>query len=216
MKKKMIKRALGTMVLAMMVLGWAEPSAAAALSANDLTDVRRAEDYMNGLTSLKARFLQVNNGGSTAEGTVWLSRPGKMRLEYDPPNPLLVVADGTFLIVHDAELDDPSYIPLESTPAGVMLRPKIALNSGDLKVTEVERDAGVISFKIINAEEPEQGDLTLTFTERPFLLRQWTVRDVQDKYTTVSLFDVQSGIEIDLKKFVFENPKFKQHQLPLR
>lgn len=211
----MVKRALSMALLGLTLL-WATPGNAAALSANDLSDVRRAEDYMNGLTNLKARFLQVNNNGSTADGTVWLSRPGKMRLEYDPPNPLLVVADGTFLIVHDAELDDPSYIPLDSTPAGVLLRPEIHLNSGDLKVTEVERDAGVISFKVINAEEPEQGDITLTFTERPFLLRQWTVRDVQDKYTTVSLFDVQSGIAIDPKKFVFENPKFKQHQLPLR
>ena len=211
----MVKRALSMALLGLTLL-WATPGNAAALSANDLSDVRRAEDYMNGLTSLKARFLQVNNNGSTADGTVWLSRPGKMRLEYDPPNPLLVVADGTFLIVHDAELDDPSYIPLDSTPAGVLLRPEIHLNSGDLKVTEVERDAGVISFKVINAEEPEQGDITLTFTERPFLLRQWTVRDVQDKYTTVSLFDVQSGIAIDPKKFIFENPKFKQHQLPLR
>ncbi len=211
----MIRRALATVLLGMTMLG-ATPAAAASLSANDLSDIRRAEDYMNGLSSLKARFLQVNNSGSTAEGTVWLSRPGKMRLEYDPPSPLLVVADGTFLIVHDAELDDPSYIPLDSTPAGVILRPEIHLNSGDLKVTEVERDAGVIGFKIINAEEPEQGDITLTFTERPFLLRQWTVRDVQDKYTTVSLFDVQSGIDIDPKKFIFENPKFKQHQLPLR
>ena len=58
------------------------------LSAADRADIARAETWLNNLRTLKARFLQIAQGGAAAEGTAWISRPGRMRFEYDPPEPL--------------------------------------------------------------------------------------------------------------------------------
>ena len=72
---------------------------AATLTDRDRADLARVEAYLNNLTTLRARFLQIAQSGAAAEGTAWIWRPGRMRFEYDPPEPLLLVAyAGQFLM----------------------------------------------------------------------------------------------------------------------
>lgn len=183
------------------------------LTEQDRADIARAEDYLNSVRTLKARFLQIAPNGSQAEGTAFFSRPGRMRLQYDPPSPLLVVADGTFLIVHDKELDNPSYIPLGSTPAGILVRDNVQLDGKDVTVTRVQRQPGVLALTMVESEDPAAGDLTLVFSERPFALRQWRVTDAQGSVTTVSLFEAQTGVSLDPKLFEFKDPTFVKPKL---
>lgn len=204
--------ALGALAPALATL-WQNPAEAAgprraALTAQDRADVDRAEAYLNQVTTLKARFLQLAPNGGQAEGTAYFSRPGRMRLQYDPPSPMLVVADGTFLIVHDKELGEPSYLPLNSTPAGILVRENVQLEGKDVSVTRVTRTPGVLNVSLVEADDPGQGELTLVFSERPFALRQWRVVDAQGGTTSVSLYEAQSGLALDSKLFKFENPNF--------
>lgn len=177
------------------------------LSDRDKADIGQAETYMNGITSLRAHFLQVANDGSQAEGTAYLSRPGKLRLQYDPPSPLLLLADGTFLIVDDKRDDNPSYLPLDSTPAGILVRDHVVLNGSDLKVIRVSHNPGVVIVTVVSASDPGQGQLALVFSERPFQLRQWQVTDPQGQVTTVSLYNVETGLALDKKLFQFVNAR---------
>ena len=178
------------------------------LSERDKADIERAEAYLNGITTLKARFLQISPNGTSVEGDAYLSRPGKLRLQYDPPSPLLVVADGSFLIVHDRQLGEPSYLPLDSTPAGVLVRANVKLNGGDVAVTRVVRLPGVVRVSMVQSDDPAAGEITLVFSDAPFVLRQWQVKDAQNQITTVSLFEAQSGLTLDPKLFRFQDPKF--------
>lgn len=191
----------------------AGPPARTPLSAQDKADIARAEDYLNGVTTLKARFLQVSPNGVSVEGDAYLSRPGKLRLQYDPPSPLLVVADGTFLIIHDSQLGEPSYLPLGSTPAGVLVRPGVKLEGGDVTVTRVVRLPGVVRISLVEADDPAAGELTLVFSDKPFALKQWQVKDAQHQVTTVSLFQAQNGLSLDPKLFEFKDPKFSKPSL---
>lgn len=205
-------------VLALVALLALAPAAHAAgprkqLSDQDKADIARAETYMNGVTTLKARFQQYAPNGNIAEGTAYFWRPGRMRLQYDPPSPLLVVADGSFLIVHDRELGEPSYIPLESTPAGVLVRENVQLNGKDLAVTKVTRAPGVLSISLVESGDPGQGELTLVFSDSPFQLRQWRVLDAQGNLTTVSLYESQNGISLDRSLFEFKDPKIAKPKL---
>ena len=65
------------------------------LTEADRALVKRVEDYLNGLTTLQARFLQSSSNGSYAEGDIYVERPSRMRFEYDPPVPLLIIAAGS-------------------------------------------------------------------------------------------------------------------------
>lgn len=204
--------ALGILIPAVATVGQNPAEAAGprrvALSVQDRADVERAEAYLNQVTTLRARFLQVASDGNQVEGTAFVSRPGRMRLQYDPPSPMLVVADGTFLIVHDKELGEPSYIPLNSTPAGILVRENVQLDGKDVAVTRVARTPGVLHVSLVESEDPGQGELTLVFSERPFALRQWRVVDAQGATTSVSLYEAQDGLALDPKLFEFKNPNF--------
>lgn len=200
------------MLAASLMAAWLPAEAAgpkkAQLSVQDRADINRAEAYLNAVTTLKARFLQISPNGGQVEGTAFFWRPGRMRLQYDAPSPMLVVADGRFLIVHDKELGEPSYIPLGSTPAGILVRENVQLDGKDVAVTRVSRGAGVLNVSMVEAEDPGQGELTLVFSEQPFALRQWRVLDSQGQTTTVSLYEAQNGISLNSKLFEFVDPKF--------
>lgn len=179
------------------------------LSAEERAAAAQAEAYLNGITTLKARFIQVAPNGNYAEGTAYLWRPGRMRLDYDPPSPIQVFADGRFLIYYDRELEQTSYLGLGSTPAGILLRRRISFGGGELKVTGVERQAGVVTIDLVQANDPGAGAISLVFSEQPFALRQWKVTDAQGAVTTVSLYETRTGVALDPKLFNFVDPQFR-------
>lgn len=170
------------------------------LSNRDKADVKRVERYLNELITLKSKFLQVTSTGEFSEGTFYLSRPGKMRIEYDPPAKLLIVADGTWLIYHDIELDQITHLPLGTTTANILLKKKIKLGSSNLKISKVERAPGIIGVTVIPADE-DTGQLTLVFSDKPLKLKKWIVIDPQGITTSVSLLSSQRNISFDEKLF---------------
>jgi outer membrane lipoprotein-sorting protein len=172
----------------------------------------RIEAYLNGLTTMRARFLQISANGAAAQGTAMIWRPGRMRFEYDPPEPLLMVAsDGQFLH-YDKELRQPSIVPVSSTPLGFLLRPQIRFG-GDLEVTGLERVGGLIQVGMRRKDAPSEGNLVLVFADDPMELRQWVVTDAQGHQTRVTLTEIQTGMRFDRAMFTFNDPRFFEEQV---
>lgn len=191
--------------------GAAKAAAKPVLSEQDRDAIRKAETYLNALTTLKARFLQITDAGHTRQGTFSLKRPGKMRIDYDAPIKDFVVADGKFVYFWDAELKQQQNAPIGSTMADVILRPELKL-AGDVTVTEVQRDAGVIDIALVDTKEPGKGKLTLVFEENPFQLRKWKVLDATGTTTEVSLSDLQPGAKLDDEQFYFRDPNRRKER----
>lgn len=197
-------------LLALPFLTLLAPAAIAAdlqLSAQDHADIGRIEAYLNGLHTLKARFLQIAPDGGTAQGIAWMDRPGRMRFQYDKPSPLLLVAGHGLLVYYDRSLRQTTNIPLDSTPLGLLLRDDLKL-AGDVTVTAMARQPGQLQVTMVRTRSPEDGSLTLVFDDNPLALRQWVVVDSQHQETRVSLFDVQFGGHFDPDMFTFIDPKF--------
>jgi outer membrane lipoprotein-sorting protein len=197
----MIKNILQILRTASLALtfGLATPAAAKlaeslVLSKQGATDLMRIQKHLNSSKTFKARFLQVSSNGEYAEGQIFLQRPGRLRLIYDDPNPLLVVADGKHISFIDRNIDTATTLYLSMTPADLMLRESIGFFGNDVIVTSVNRTPGVVRIGLINTAEPDAGSIELVFSDRPMELRKWTVTDAQGIKTTVSLlgptFDV--------------------------
>jgi outer membrane lipoprotein-sorting protein len=143
-------RQLGrSLLVACLWLGLASAAAGAELGEADKADVARIAAYLNDVRSLKARFIQVGPNGELAQGDLYLRRPGRLRFEYDPPSPLLLVADGFWLILQDKELEQVSRWPVNDTPLGVLVADDIELDGRRTRVTEVGRRAGVLTVTLI-------------------------------------------------------------------
>jgi len=198
------------LLVAAVVGGWV--LAVAPAVAEDAALIAKAESYLNAMTTLKGRFIQVAPSGESTEGSVLLARPGRMRLDYDPPQNIQIIARDHILYYYDPQLGQPSYLDLDSTPAGVLIRPQIALNSGDIKVVRLQERSGLIEITVHHPDNPGEGQITLVFTASPFALRQWRVLDAQRQTTTVSLLGLQSGVAVDGKSFEFVDPNFSTPQ----
>lgn len=174
------------------------------LTAADKTAVAKVEKYLTGLTTIQADFVQIAPDGGMASGTFYLSRPGKMRWQYDPPTPILMVADGKFLVFYDYELDQTSYIPLQETLAGFLARDVIAFGK-DVVITDINRGPGSLRLSMVQQEKPKDGILTLEFATEPLQLRNMKVVDAIGQETTVSLNNARYGIPLGKELFVFED-----------
>lgn len=174
-------------------------------SADDATDIARAEAYLDAIRTLEARFVQIGPDGAVAEGDFYLARPGRMRLEYDAPNPNLLVADGRAFVHIDKQLQTIAYLPANATPAGLFLRERIRL-SDTISVVAVERGPAVLRIGLVQASDPRAGRLTLAFSERPFALASWSVTDGQGLVTRLTLVSAIQGRPIDPKQFTFVDP----------
>lgn len=184
----------------------AQAQGLAPLSQADKSDISRIEAYLNKIKTMTARFLQVTSDGDYSEGNLYFSRPGKMRLEYDAPKQVLIIADGNNLTYYDKELKQVSYFDLASTQAEILLRENISFFSGGLIVTDFERGPGVLRLTVIKEDDPLEGNLTLIFSDRPLGLKKWVVTDAQGVVTNLSLLGPRFGGPISEKLFQFEAP----------
>jgi outer membrane lipoprotein-sorting protein len=209
--RRMLRRDL--LRLSLLPLAIATPAARAEAgfqpTAQDSADLARIEAYLDSLRTLKAHFLQVAPNGATSQGTAWLDRPGRMRFQYDPPSPLLLVAGHGLVVFHDKSLNQTTNIPISKTPLGILLADKVHL-SGDVTVTGMQRLPGQIQVSLVRTASPGDGTLTLIFADNPLTLRQWTVLDAQRQETRVTLYNVETGGKFDAKLFEFIDPRFFQ------
>ena len=182
----------------------AEPPRAVELTSQDIADLQRVASYLSSIRTMYARFQQVSAGGGTTTGQLWMARPGRMRFEYDPPSPILLLADMFYVYYVDKQLVEMSKVGLKSTPAWLLLRDPVTFS--DLIVTRFERGANTLRIGVVENAQPDSGSLTMVFSDRPVALRQWSIVDQQRKTTTVSLYAEQFGIALDPKLFVYQDP----------
>ena len=167
--------------------------------------VAQVQDYLQNLTTLKARFVQIGPSGELSRGQLYLSRPGRLRFEYDPPTPLLLLADGLWLILYDKELKQANRWPVSDTPLGLLVAEDIDLDERVI-VKHAAREPGLLTLTLINRKRPDEGEITLVFAAPRLQLMRWHVINAQGGRTTVNLTDVSEGEKIDPKLFFFDEP----------
>jgi len=178
--------------------------AEAALNAADRRVVSRVESYLNAIRTLTARFVQAEPNGWIAEGAIYLQRPGKMRIEYDPPHRFLMVTTGRALIVYNGETDTTMHLPMSASPVSFLLTKRVDL-SRNAEVRRVERRPGSYVLTVTK-KGGGPATLRLVFRRKPFGIKEWTVIDAKRKAVRVVLLDPLIGHPIDPVKFLFAKP----------
>ena len=138
--------------------------------------VDRAGVYLQGLAEAKGRFIQTDARGNVSRGEIFLKRPGRARFAYDPPSRLLVVADGSNVTIANSQLKTFDRYPLIATPLSIFLARQIRLDRGIL-VSEVRQTPDGFSITARDGRKQAEGQIVLSFADRPLALNGWTVTD---------------------------------------
>ncbi|RWY40498.1 outer membrane lipoprotein carrier protein LolA [Falsigemmobacter intermedius] len=157
--------------------------------------------YLNSLTTAQAEFTQVNADGTIATGTIKISRPGKVRFEYAPPDKSLVLADGQQVAIFDPKSNQPPEVyPLNRTPLSVILAPNVNLGQARMVVAHRE-DGATTKVTAQDPQHPEYGKIEMVFTANPTELRQWVITDDSGSQTTMILGELNKGVRLSSRQF---------------
>jgi outer membrane lipoprotein-sorting protein len=179
------------------------------LSEDDRADLKGISVYLDGIHTMRARFKQTSTSGGLAMGKIYLRRPGLMRVEYEPPVPVLLVADGYWVSYYDTELDQRTQIPISQTPVWFLLQDTIDFTPATT-VTRIERSGGALRVSLYQTENPDAGSASLTFADDPLQLKQWTIKDSQGTQVEIALQDAVFGG--GLSNDLFASPRTRNHR----
>jgi len=175
-------------------------------SESDKADLQRISAYLNSLQSIEGHFLQIAGNGKSEQGTFYLKKPGRVRFEYQQPNPNLIIADGKTVAVQNSALHTTDRYPLLDSPLRLLLSDNIDLGN-DRHITALTREPGALSVIAEERNGPATGRVTLTFADTggTLELRQWEVVDAKGAHTRVVVSDLHSVADIAPQLFVIQD-----------
>ena len=171
----------------------------------------RAQAWLEGLDTLRARFEQIAADNSQTAGVLEIDRPGKARFDYDDPNPVLVVADGSTVAIADFDLETLDRAPIGATPLRFLLEENLDL-AGSGAVVDAGRYDGRLYVTLEDPNEEVQGRLTLVFEDtqpdagpETMALAGWYTVDAMGGLTEVKLTEVETGVRISPRQFILDD-----------
>jgi outer membrane lipoprotein-sorting protein len=159
--------------------------------------VERVNNYLTSVHTLIGDFVQIGPDRRRTEGKFYLQKPGRMRFEYNDPNPLELIADGKSLAIRDRRLATQDLLLLSQTPLRFLLSSQVnLLKEGNL--VNVYQDDVFITL-VVEEKQTFGGNhrLMLMFSTKDTQLKQWTVTDPQGYETTVALYNLDASRKPD-------------------
>ncbi|HEY3777170.1 MAG TPA: outer membrane lipoprotein carrier protein LolA [Rhizomicrobium sp.] len=176
------------------------------LTPSQRADLERVSESLNAIHTLQGSFVQVGPEGQVDQGRFYIDKPGRMRFEYAPPNPTLIVSDGRWVAVENRNLGTTDRYALWTTPLSLILGDDIDLRD-NTDIVGVEEQNGQMIVQARSHSGRVNGNISLLFSKPTLALKQWTVRDAQGLLTTVTVSDVKTDAPLDPNLFVILNQR---------
>jgi len=170
----------------------------------DRADLDRVSAYLNSIRTLQGDFVQIDPDGQIDQGRFYLEKPGRIRFEYAPPDPILIVSDGRTVAVANRKLKTTDRYPLSATPLDLILADNIDL-SHNPAILAVEHQPGVLIIQARTSTNRSKPNLALAFSDPMLELHQWTIIDDQGLPTTVALRGLETGVVVDSQMFLLKD-----------
>jgi outer membrane lipoprotein-sorting protein len=167
-------------------------------------ELAQIELYLNNIKNLSAKFIQETSDGTLVEGKFFLSRPGKMRIEYSSKPQIIIAVNGSVLSYLDVELDEISHLGTNTTPASFLTRPNISFAAKDVEITNVKKSDGQIKVSVMKKNRKEAGEFSLVFSTNPLTFRKMEVKNDLDQIISVSLTKIDFASPIPDKIFILK------------
>ena len=165
--------------------------------------------HLKAVDTMTANFTQSGRNGQTLDGKLTLKRPGKIRFQYGPGVPMLIVADGKSLTMVDYQVKQVSRWPIGNSPLSVLLDP----NKNLAKVAKLlPSDDRVVLLQARDPSRPEFGTITLAFAKvasapAGLMLTGWTTVDAQKNRSTVKLSGQRFIVPVAETAFRYVDPR---------
>ncbi|MEE4238325.1 MAG: outer membrane lipoprotein carrier protein LolA [Anderseniella sp.] len=176
------------------------------LTDNDKAALTQLNAYLNEIRNLSGEFTQTSPRGQVASGIFYIAKPGKMRFEYAPPSPLLVVSDGNWVTVKNTQRKSDDQYPLSTTPLKLVLADQVNLFEQAV-ILNVEHTETLSAITMQEKGQLVAGQLTMVFDRANNELVQWIIVDGKGQRTSVELSNIDKTAEPNPKLFVVQRSR---------
>lgn len=181
----------------------------AALKPEQRAIIDRVNNYLSSMQVLSGKFVQVGPDGGRTQGAFYISKPGKVRFEYDEPSRIELIADGQSVVVRDRKLATQDVYPLSQTPLRFLLADHVDLMKDSSLVAVYADDV----FITVVVEEKNgivgTSRLMIMFASKDMQLKQWTVTDPQGYDTTVAVYNLDTSRRPDPNMFKIDYTQYR-------
>ncbi len=160
---------------------------------------QRIADHFSTVKSMAGEFVQFGPRGEQTGGKFYIERPGKIRFDYDGSSRFQVVSDGQSVVLDNRKMNTVDLYPLSKTPLKLLLDERIDLSGN--KVRSVKEEDDLTTIQLADKSVFGNSTITMMFDPKSYELRQWTIKDAQNKDTTVMIFNVRQGVKFDQNMF---------------
>jgi len=184
-------------------------AASGALNAEQRAIITKINNYLSSMQQLNGKFVQVGPDGSRTKGDFYISKPGRVRFEYDDPSPIELVADGQSVVVRDRKLATQDVYPLAQTPLRFLLADKVDLMKDSSLVAVYADDVFVTAVLEEKNGLVGTSRLMIMFNAKDMQLKQWTVTDPQGYDTTVAVYNLDTSKTPDPAMFKIDYTRYR-------
>ena len=178
------------------------PTAAPLTAADRSKLLKEAGKALAAVKTARGKFEQYSPDGSYSTGQFALSRPGKVRFDYDDPVPLVLVSDGTTVALQDSDLETTDRVPLASTPLSLLLSSTLDFES-EAEVVDVRRMGDQTNITVRDKTGEMDGTLTVVLADNA--LTGWRTVDANGGRTSVLLSGVETGAKLNPRLFILKD-----------
>ena len=161
-------------------------------------NIKKIFSYLENFSTLKSDFVQINNNGSILTGKILLSRPGKIRIEYNE-NPLVVISDGKKVATVNKKLKNVAFYSLNDIPIKMLLYNDFELEK--VKILNYREKDNNLFLNLTEKKFAEEGFVEIIFEKNPFQMKKWTVISNDQSKTEVLLNNLEFDLKIKKNKF---------------
>ncbi|KJS39018.1 MAG: LolA family outer membrane lipoprotein carrier protein [Hyphomonas sp. BRH_c22] len=181
------------------------PATTSALTAQERSAILKSvSQAMTEVRTARGKFEQLAPDYTVSTGSFALSRPGKVRFDYDDPTPILIVSNGATVAMQDSELETTDRVPLSSTPLSLLLDDSLDFEN-EAQVLDVVRANGRIGVTLRDRSGEMDGTLTLVLSDVTKELLGWRTEDTGGNITSVQLVDVEYGKKLNPRLFILKD-----------
>ena len=158
-------------------------------------------NYFNRLNTFQANFRQFADDGSVANGILFIKKPGRLRIDYEEPEDLLILGSGGQLAIFDPKGDpEPTSFPLNVTPFSLVLENSINF-VGSSNILSHDFNQGETSLSLYDPKHPERGYIKLIFSGKKPVLSRWIIQDESGSATLMSIERYEENISLGEMQF---------------
>ena len=139
---------------------------------HDRQELLKIEKYLNSLKHIAAKFIQVDSSQNTQHGNLFLSRPGKLKWEYQYPKKITILFKGNQIYYHDKELNQRSEYQTKDSLIYFLMSRKIEFLKPSSKyyLHSFSKTKKWITLQVKKRNQPQNETLILKFNASPLKL----------------------------------------------